>query len=552
MGSLKEGHLRWGLAVCVCWSVCQLADSAANTHETAATWQAMGEREVEEADSLQLLRYRARNVILFLGDGMGISTITSARILKGGESSTLFFERFPHSALSKTYCADHQVTDSAASSTAFQCGVKTNKGLLGLDQRVPRDDCRASLQGDMQLSSILDWSLAEGKSVGLVTNTRITHATPGGAYANTADRDWEGDSKLSDSARQHGCRDIARQLIEDYSDVQVILGGGRQYFLPNTTADPNTGSPNTAHGRLDSRDLTEEWLNGQRSKGRCASYVWNAGQLRQLNLNSTDYLFGLFAQSHMDYDQERDTSQQPSLAEMTRAAITILSRNPKGFYLLVEGGRIDHSHHTNVAHHALYDTLAFDDAVEAASQLTSVQDTLTVTTADHSHSLVIAGYASRGNPIFNVVDTETDSDGKNYTTLLYGEGPGYRHQMNRVSVTNQESNDPDYKQESAVPLHSSTHSGEDVAIYAKGPMAHLFHGVHEENFIAHVMAYASCVGNFRQKGKCPPLPPGGSGSGSGTNAGSSIVGWDVAGVVGARGLLMVTVCLVIGFGAIFE
>ncbi|KAL8591147.1 hypothetical protein ACOMHN_049929 [Nucella lapillus] len=482
---------------CLVWSSPVVSAPAAG-QETAATWMAMGEKAVEEAKArLRPLDQQAKNVILFLGDGMGVSTVTAARILNGGEGSLLTFEKFPYTAMSKTYCADHQVTDSAASSTAFQCGVKTNKGTLGVDQRVPRYDCPQSLEPGMALTSILDWSLAAGKSVGLVTTTRITHATPAGAYANVADRDWEGDSELTESARQGKCRDIAQQLIEDYPNVQVLMGGGRRYFLPKS-------SDNDTYGRQDGRDLTQEWLSGQKGEARRAVYVENAQQLRQLDVNSIDYLLGLFSMSHMSYESQRDPTEQPSLAEMTKAAITILSRNPKGFYLLVEGGRIDHSHHENNAYNALHDTVSFAEAVEMGGKLTSVRDTLTVTTADHSHTMVIAGYPTRGNPILDVVDNRQDEAGKNFTTLLYGDGPGYRQQLQRVSVTNAESSDPDYKQESAVPMTSASHGGEDVTIFAQGPMAHLFHGVQEETFIAHVMAYASCVGHYGHSGKCPP------------------------------------------------
>jgi alkaline phosphatase len=144
------------------------------------------------------------------------------------------------------------------------------------------------------------------------------------------------------------------------------------------------------------------------------------GKLRNIDFERIKYLFGLFNNNHKDYEQERHKtdSGEPSLEEMTESAISILSKNEKGFVLLVEGGRIDHSHHDNMAAMALHETLAFEKAIENAHKSLPTDETLIVVTTDHSHTLTINGYQKRGNPILEIA--EDDSYSIPYTTLLYG------------------------------------------------------------------------------------------------------------------------------------
>jgi len=187
-----------------------------------------------------------------------------------------------------------------------------------------------------------------------VTTTRITHATPAAGYSHVAERDWEGSMPSSVTGN---CKDIARQLIEDEpgTKLKVILGGGRRSFLPNNVVDPS-GKYGT---RTDNKNLIEEWLNIKNQSGLDNStyqYVDTLSKLNNVDHTRTEYLFGLFNNSHMAYEKERDQSDdgEPSLEQMTEAAIKILSKNDNGFMLLVEGGRIDHAHHDNFAVHSLY------------------------------------------------------------------------------------------------------------------------------------------------------------------------------------------------------
>lgn len=480
-------------------------------------WYAAAQDELADALGRRGRPHRARNVILFIGDGMSLATITAARILEGqlrgepGEENALSFERFPHVALAKVYNTNAQVPDSAGTATAMLSGVKTIMGVLGADAGVVRGDC--STLAAASVPTLLEHAERAGLATGIVSTARITHATPASSYAHTPNRDWE-------DAAEGGCEDIASQLIgfAHGDGPDVVLGGGRSYFLPSSTADPEY--PDQAGTRLDGRDLVAEWL--ARFGGE---YVWNKAQFDAVNPHRTRRLLGLFEPSHMQFEADREDGPggEPSLAGMVRTAVQMLEQNENGYFLFVEGARIDHAHHTGNAYRALYDTIAMSDAVAAARELASADDTLIIVTADHGHVMEIAGYPRRGNPILGKVvslnpdgtpatDYAVDAGGLPYTTLVYGNGPGhlaasdtqpegpktFPHFAQQIGDTTRGRSDlthidtqrPDYLQESAVPTLYETHSGTDVTIYADGPGASLFQGVHEQHYIYHVMAHA--------------------------------------------------------------
>ena len=310
--------------------------------------------------------------------------------------------------------------------------------------------------------------------------------------------DWESDFDLSDEARSNGCPDIATQLIEfPYGNgIEVALGGGRIKFFPNEMSDPE--GADTLKGRLDGRNLPQEWVE----KYSNSAYIWNQQQFDAVDPQSTDHLLGLFQSEHMQFEADRaeDTAGEPSLAQMTKLAIDILSRNSKGYFLLVEGGRIDHGHHDNNAYRALTDGIAFADAVAVADEMTGQNDTLIIVTADHSHPFIIGGYPTRGNPILGKIIPNNSSgessnklklmdDRKPLTTLGYYVGPGAdwvggpRPDLSGIDTIN----DKNYIQQAAVPAEDDTHAGEDVAVYARGPGAAGIHGVMEQNEIFHVI-----------------------------------------------------------------
>lgn len=446
----------------------------------------------------------AKNVILFVGDGMGISTITAARIYAGqrqgldGESYQLAMEKLPYSAFSKTYTHDAQVADSAPTAVAMTTGVKSYNGSIGVTQAARLADCStAKTTGTTTL-----WELAEsaGLATGVVSTATITHATPSATYAETTERDWESDANVSAAGKAAGCTDIAAQLIDwtksNGDGFEVILGGGRANFLPDTVTDPEYAAQKGR--RKDGRNLADEW----KAQAANRTLVTNKAGFDAFNWNGDGQVFGLFEPSHMQYDLDRTKTEQgePSIAEMTKAAITRLSRNPNGYVLMVEGGRVDHGLHAGDAQRALGDAAALDDAIAAARAMTNDDDTLIIVTADHSHTLTMAGYPQRGNPILGLV-RENDRpvlarDGKPYTTLSFANGPGSictaqadgKWLCDRPDLTNVDTTALGFRQQSLVPLGSETHGGEDVAIFAGGPGANLFSGTVEQNEIFHVMA----------------------------------------------------------------
>ncbi|MYI02081.1 MAG: alkaline phosphatase, partial [Gammaproteobacteria bacterium] len=441
----------------------------------------------------------AKNVILFVGDGMGVSTGTAARILEGqlrgetGEENELFFETFPNLALAKTYNTDAQVPDSAGTMTAMVTGVKTRAGLISVSDAALRGDC-ASQQG-AELLTFLEIAEMRGLATGVVSTARLTHATPAANYAHIMERNFESDADAAGLSDPGDCADIARQLIEftenveDSDGLEVALGGGRGAFLPNFEgADPEDGE---AGNRLDGRDLTGEWVERHDD----AAYVWNAEQFAAVDSSEVSHLLGLFELSHMEYelDRENDAGGEPSLSEMTAKAIGILSKNPNGYYLNVEAGRIDHAHHATSPRRALVDTIEFARAVQTAYEMVDLSETLIIVTADHSHVFTVAGYPGRGNPILGIVaggDGEPNlaDDGMPYTTLGYinGPNPGRDEDLSHVDTTHES-----FRSQTLVPLGSETHGGEDVAVYAVGPGADLVRGVIEQNVIFHIMMEAS-------------------------------------------------------------
>uniref|UniRef100_A0A146ZJE0 Alkaline phosphatase n=1 Tax=Fundulus heteroclitus TaxID=8078 RepID=A0A146ZJE0_FUNHE len=462
-------------------------------------WNGWAQKTLKEALTLQdLNKNQAKNLILFLGDGMGVPTVTAARILKGqlsghsGEEQQLEMDKFPFVSLAKTYNTNAQVPDSAGTATAYLCGVKANEGTVGVNAAAVRSQCNTT-KGN-EVTSILKWAKDAKKAVGIVTTTRVNHATPSAAYAHCVDRDWYSDNEMPAEALQFGCKDIARQLFENIPNIDVIMGGGRKYMYPKNMSDVEYPNEIKYSGtRKDGRNLVEEWTN--KMKNEKAHYVWNKNQLLSLNPKNVDYLLGLFEPGDMTYELDRNAATDPSLTEMVDVAIRILQKNPNGFYLLVEGGRIDHGHHEGKAKQALHEAVEMDRAIGRAGLLTSTEDTLSVVTADHSHVFSFGGYTHRGNSIFGLAPKLSDVDNKHFTAISYGNGPGYKLiDGQRENVSKIKSEDNNYQAQAAVPLRTETHGGEDVAVFAKGPLAHLLHGVHEQNYIPHVMAYAACIG----------------------------------------------------------
>jgi alkaline phosphatase len=300
-----------------------------------------------------------RNVILLIGDGMGVGQISVAEFENGNE--TLAINSLPYMSLISTYSLSSFVTDSAASATALATGYKTNNGMV------------SKSPDGISLRSIVEVAEDNGLSTGVITTTRVTHATPACFLAHVNSRDQE--------------NLIAQQVLT--SGVEVILGGGSSYF---SSLDPSS------YGY---------------------TVVETVGDLMDIESGK---VLGLFSAGYMSYDSVRNPLVEPSLAEMTRKSIELLSDDPDGFFLMVEGGRIDLASHANDYENTLCETLAFDLAVLEALKFASFRnDTLVLVTADHeTGGLMISGGYSSGGVVY--YDWGSDDHTGNMVPI-YGFGP---------------------------------------------------------------------------------------------------------------------------------
>lgn len=484
-----------------------------------ATW---GTSALFGQEQAQVVHQRAKNVIFFLGDGMGVSTVTATRVYSVGVDGNLVMDYFPNVALSRTATTDHITPDSAGTMSGMMTGVNTNSGVIGYGATTERADFNNDGDG-VPLWTIGELAKQRGLKVGVVTTARVTHATPAAVYAHVNDRNKE--------------NDIALQALPGdpaYNTrlgpgLDIIMGGGRRYFVPSGVAD-DEGSNGS---RPDARDLRLEY------QAAGYKYVYNQAGFDSLTHHDLPVL-GLFESSHVEYEYDRpsDLGGEPSLSEMTWKSVDMLEKamagSDTGYFLMVEGGRIDHAHHEGNAWRTLTDTQEFDRAIGAAIQRVDLRKTLIVVTADHSHVFTIAGYPlrSRGelpytpksidpaylaSPYNNILDVVFDintsgvisvrnaQDGAPYTVLGYANGGGYRGPGPRPNpqsdttpgfggviptpVGASNSNHPAYLQEATVPLGlgGETHAGEDVAFYGIGPNAGKIRGTMRNWQIFHVV-----------------------------------------------------------------
>lgn len=283
----------------------------------------------------------------------------------------------------------------------------------------------------------------------------------------------------------------------DAGVIDLALGGGSRGFFPNGITDENGGA-----GRRLDRNLVEE------IKAKGWQYAWNRETTMAADPNKP--LLGLYGESHMNYEADRPETE-PSLADMTEVAIKNLEDAENGYYLMIEGGRVDHANHAGNMARAVTDGEAFALAIEKALSMVNTDDTLVIVTADHGHGLEFNGYCGRGTPITGLcydVDDHGNAhsenlakglDGKPYTVAGYMNGPGSvmvgEEGANdwtgtRKTPTQEEAQNIDYLQDALVPMTAESHSAVDVPIMATGPWAHLLGGVVEQNVIFHVMLKA--------------------------------------------------------------
>ncbi|KAA9005956.1 alkaline phosphatase [Histidinibacterium aquaticum] len=495
------------------------AVSAQGLPQADSDWFVAGETTIQEILDRQPNTNTARNVILMVADGNGVGTNYATRLFMGqqegglGEDYVLPFETTDWAAaLVKTYNINAQTPDSAPTAGAMNTGVKQRFNLINLGEEAIHDDC-STVEGN-ELTLLSEMMTEAGRSVGIVSTARVTHATPAAVYAKTANRNWE-DSVPEDCTAQ---ADIATQLIDamEAGIIDLAMGGGARHFLPEGTDGGR---------RTDGVNLVE------RATGLGAQWATNTEEFEGLTLDGETPILALFEDSHMQYEYDR--TDEPSISEMTAAAIEYLSQNEEGYFLEVEAGRVDHASHAGNLFRTLTDGAAFMEAVATADEMTDDSDTLIIVTADHEHALAFNGYCGRGSDITGLCygiaqegiehtdEPNLGSDGLPYTVagFLNGAGSVLVEQLpeegeteaptetetgeaspeesapiysgSRSELTQEEATDPDYLQQALIPMSSETHSGEDVAVYAKGPFAHLFDGTIEQNVIFHVMNHAA-------------------------------------------------------------
>jgi alkaline phosphatase len=397
---------------------------------------------LSSCSSLQKTPY-AKNHVFYIVDGMGPAHITGARLYKGGSQSKLFLESLPITGLVRTYSTNDFVTDSASSATAYASGVKTFNGAIGVQE----------VQGQLQnLETIFTTAKEAGKSVGIVTTTRVTHATPAAYFAHQRSRREE--------------NAIAAQFLN--SPIDLMIGGGRMHFL----------SKEDGGVREDGRNLLTE----AQEKG--FTVITSNKELARYRPKQKERLLALIEMDHLPYELDRK-DEQLELKELVKIAHAQLSNNPKGYILIVEAARVDHASHMNWAIHAFEDMLAFDRALEVSASLID-KETLLLVTADHETAgLAISGYAphsvAQGKSLLKNHVRDFSNDKLNHGFISWATGPGFESPLKvdeSVEV---------FRHKATYPARydSAYHTAVDVPVLAMGPGAEKFSGFQDNHEIVH-------------------------------------------------------------------
>lgn len=310
---------------------------------------------------------KPKNIILIIGDGMGIGAITAARCDGPGPDGSLTLDSMPFTGLVKTHSFDSVVTDSAASATAMATSHKTNNGMISVD---PNGN---------KLNTILELAQTLGKSTGVITTDYVTGATPAAFYSHVKNRDEQ--------------QEIALQLAN--SSLTVAMGGGRQMFLPK--------SPVKA-GRDDDKDVVRDaTLNG-----------FGVAFDSQEMLNSTSpRVLGLF-----DFSKSA-----PTLDSMLAVSLSKLSTNPKGFFIMAESCLPDKGGHANQISTSLKGVKDLEGALQCALKFAQKnRSTLVIVTGDHETGGLAVEYGDEQNPKFKPGWVYGDHSGNMVAVYAYGPG----------------------------------------------------------------------------------------------------------------------------------
>ncbi len=400
-----------------------------------------------------------KNVILFIADGFGPAMSTMARTYQRdvlGGPDELVMDNIEVGSI-RTYSTSSRVTDSAAGATAFATGVKSYNGSIAVDTtRAP-------------LGTLLEAAHTRGMLTGIVSTTRVTHATPAAFTAHVPRRASEAD--------------IAEQQI--HSGADLILGGGRRNFLPESMGGI----------RDDDRNVLEDAV----ARGYTVTSTWDE------TLNASLPLLALLDESSLSYDIDRE-DDEPSLAELTRFAIDRLSASDDGFFVMIEAARIDHAAHSNDIAGTLHDVLAYDEALAVALEFVEADgNTLLVAVADHETggmSLgrsgqyewkpeVLHGIRSSHGPMIRAIEQGGDIADviANYTGLndltedeIDALNTGVAENRLNWALADVIGN------RAGIGWTTGGHTAVDVKLFAAGPGRDLFIGNHDNTYPARVIA----------------------------------------------------------------
>jgi alkaline phosphatase len=470
---------------------------------------------------------KAKYVILFMGDGMSVANRTAARILSKGIKEgkyygELSFDDMPHMALLGTSGVDSIITDSANLMSAYTTGHKSSVNALGVYAARNKDNL-----AHPKVETITELVKRKTRmAVGIVSDAEIEDATPAGMVAHT---------------RRRADKDIiAEQLF--LSGADVIMGGGSAYFLPQTTP----GSK-----RKDTNNYIDFF---QRTGFRLATT--DAEMVAAATDPRTTKLLGLFQPENMDGALDRhflkkgsveQFPNQPDVADMTRAALAVLSRNRDGFVLIVEAGIIDKYNHPLDWERSVYDTIMLANAVQVAKDFAAKRnDTLIIVTPDHTHGVSIVGTIDDGKPgpeMRDKVGVYSEAGFPNYPppdadgypprvdvsrrlAMFYGDFPDYYETFaphlegpNVPAVKK----DKDYIANTMykdVPgpmlrvgnlphnADTGTHTADDAILTAMGPASEEFHGFMENVEVFRVMVDALGLGVPQRQAKKPAAVAG--------------------------------------------
>jgi len=407
-----------------------------------------------------------QNVILLIPDGFGPASATFARDYIRATSGRfeLAFDSL-HVGSTRTASSNSRITDSAAAGTALATGHKTYNGAVSVDST------------GQPVAHLVEAAEARGMATGLVVTSRITHATPAVFSAHVPDR---GDENR-----------IAVQQLS--AGIEVLMGGGLRHFLPRASGGQRT----------DGRNLIDEAAQQGYHVVQSASALGNAPE--------DGALLGLFADGHMAYEIDRAQTQQPSLATMTQHALDRLSGNEDGFFLVVEGSRIDHAGHSNDAAAHLHDILAFEEAVTAALDYAqSDGETFVLVLSDHETGGLSVGRNRDGEGIYQwhpkpLAEVKA-SQGAMVQRIMAGDNPERvlatsagidslrAEDVQRLHAAKRDARalhaalSEIVGRRSLVGWTSLAHTAVDVNTYAYGPGWEAFIGSHENTYVAHALA----------------------------------------------------------------